>query len=796
MNMVEKGCMRAMIPPVFTVAFAAFVCLSAEGKVITPAEALDRCYGIEESDANGILPKFNHEEITSVIYVNGTPCAYVFSNETNGYAVVNADSRGEAFLGYGDSVLEKDADLPPAMIWWIEQYANEIRNLPETPVYGEVDENRNDAWPSIEPLCTSRWGQGHPYNMFCPEIDGQKTWSGCVATSMAQIMYHFQWPLYGRGSHSYFWNNQEISADFSSMEFNWNDMLDSYMDNETYSLQQAEAVGLLNYACGVAVDMNYGLDGSGAEGEYQAEALMKYFDYGKCTTLLERKDFYTKDWESLMYSSLKAGAPVAYMGNASGGGHAFLLDGYENDGFFHFNWGWTGDANGYFRLSSINPYQEEFPGYIYGYNRSQKAVVFAIPGNVRDTPLVVMSNRTSLSGSVATDSSVLTLKGDFMYYGNAATVVRAGVEVSNVSGESWIIEGSALTLESQSHVAEISVGLPELPVGAYSLTPVYHDGDEWQSISTFVGNPKSVVMTVGEDNIYFDTIEKSPLVLADMKYNTPFYMGYPFEIEFEIRNDNTFEQYIKYYVVFLNLNGELIWNYNPELLFFNAGETKKVVSQNLLPFFSSLGEYKVGIAYKDGDDIEYVGEPETFILELVPDGFNFEGTGLKISQLSGTDDEYVVDYGIRSLQGFYCYKPRIAVADSDGNILIRKEMGPYCDFVLDGESSGFSRNVNLPGLQDGEYIVRLYASVTMHSAGSDDDSYMPFLGEARLSVERSGVDNVEDDLDRIYVENGKFQGLEGCRIYNMQGIEQTGTNLLPGIYVVCHKSIVKKIRIL
>ncbi len=766
MSMVEKEDMRAIIHPMLKVVFAAFVCLSAEGKEITPTEALERCYSNEVSDANCISQKFNCKELTSVISVNGSPCAYVFSNETNGYAVVNADSRGAALFGYGDSVLEKDTDLPPAMIWWIEQYANEIKNLPEIPVYSEVNGTGNDARPSIEPLCKSRWGQGYPYNMFCPEIDGQKTWSGCVATSMAQIMYHFKWPARGRGTHSYSWNNQEISADFSSMEFNWNDMLDNY-NNETNSLQQAKAVGLLNYACGVAVDMNYGLDGSGAEGEKQAEALMNYFDYGKCTTLLERKDFYTKDWESLMYSSLEAGAPVAYMGHSSGGGHAFLLDGYKDDGFFHFNWGWNGDANGYFRLSPINPYQDEFPGYVYGYNKSQCAVIFALPCNVRDTPMIVMSNRTSLLGSIAADSSVLTLKGDFMYYGNAATVVRAGVEVSNASGEYEILEGQALSMESRSHVDEISVDLPELPVGVYSLTPVYHNGEEWQSISTFVGNPKSVVMTVGKDNIYFDTIGKSPLVLVDMKYNTPFYMGRPCEIEFDIRNDNTFEQYLKYYVAFLNLNGKLIWNYNPELLFFNAGETKKVVSQNLLPFFSSLGEYKVGIAYEDGDDIKYVGEPETFILELVPYGASFEGTYMKISQLPGADDEYVVDYGIRSIQGFYCYKPRISVADSDGNILIRKEMGPNCDFVLDGESSNFSRNVNLSGLQDGEYIVRLYASMSAHDLEGDDDRNMPFLGEARLNVERSGVDNVEDDIDQIYVENGKFHGPEGCRIYNM-----------------------------
>lgn len=311
--------------------------VSAE--ILSPAEALARMYGENANTpakVRGEFKQFSPDDLVAVVESSSAPCAYVVSGDA-GYAVVSADSRSVPLLGYGDHTIDSISSLPPAMLWWIRNYAEEFSDMPEDAAHVVVGRAERHDMCAVAPLCSTRWGQGDPYNHFCPEQNGKKTWVGCVATSMAQIMHHFNWPERGTGHHSYTWNDTEIALDFSEQEFRWDLMLPDYKTG--YSQEQADAVARLSYACGVAVDMNYGLGGSGAEGEEQAHALTAYFDYGKSTTLLDRSDFYTSDWERMMHESLMAGAPVAYMGFANGGGHAFLLDGYDGEGFFSFQLG-------------------------------------------------------------------------------------------------------------------------------------------------------------------------------------------------------------------------------------------------------------------------------------------------------------------------------------------------------------------------------------------------------------------------------------------------------------------------
>lgn len=560
-------------------------------------------------------------------------------------------------------------------------------------------------------------------------------------------------------------------------------MIDNY--NEAHTRQQAEAVARLSYACGISVDMNYGLSGSGAEGEDQAAALMKYFGFGKCTTLLERKDFSIKDWQNLMYASVSAGAPVAYMGHSSSGGHAFLLDGYQGDGYFHFNWGWTGDADGYFLLTSLNPYEDSLPGYTYGYNMEQKAVVFALPATVRDTPLIVMSNVGSLSGTCAADKSTISIKGDFKYLGNETAMIKTGVKI-----EGDIYEAELVEMTSQSSIHEISVALPLMRDGTYSLTPVYHDGTEWKDISAPINSPDKIQMNVDGDCVTFVENEPLALELTRLVFNTPFYMGCPFEISFDIHNANSFEQGLQYYIAILSDDGNVIWNWNPEAVFMDGNETKTVVSQNVLPFFSD-DKAKLAIAYYRNDILEYLGSPVDILLERAPQGHDFEGTGIYVTNAYDNPYKINVNYGIRSVKGFYCYKPRFAIIDGDGNVVMRKELGHY-DFVLDGESGSFTRSITIPELSGGTYTFRLYASVSGFDEETSDDAYMPFLGEAVFTLNQSGIEPAWQDDALIYVEGGAFHGPAGCRIYDLRGVELSPFGIQPGIYIVKYKNRVSK----
>jgi hypothetical protein len=171
---------------------------------------------------------------------------------------------------------------------------------------------------------------------------------GCVAISMAQVMYYFRYPESGVGNHSYHLSKYGmISADFGNAHYNWDEMV-----NYTYFFQNPEIAELV-FHCGVSVEMSYSPIGSGAYTIDCVDALTTYFKYSENAKYITRADTNIRYVDSLI-SSLDQGLPVIYTGG-SFGGHAFVCDGYNDAGFFHFNFGWGGIADGYYHLEAIVP---------------------------------------------------------------------------------------------------------------------------------------------------------------------------------------------------------------------------------------------------------------------------------------------------------------------------------------------------------------------------------------------------------------------------------------------------------
>lgn len=78
---------------------------------------------------------------------------------------------------------------------------------------GAVD-GRTDP-VQVGPLLDSNWHQNAPFNNLCPiwPGDGERSFAGCVAIAMAQIMKYHEWPVQGEGSSFYFWEGIiQISA--------------------------------------------------------------------------------------------------------------------------------------------------------------------------------------------------------------------------------------------------------------------------------------------------------------------------------------------------------------------------------------------------------------------------------------------------------------------------------------------------------------------------------------------------------------------------------------------------------
>ena len=309
----------------------------------------------------------NYKEITFneaiTISNNQIPVYYIF-NQTNeqGFVIIAAEDDVMPVLGYS---LESDYsgdDKPPALSNWLDNYKDQIlfvreHNLKTTKEiqnewkkYSSKPENLALTKEFIGPMIQTAWDQDCYYNEQCP-VDNSGACEharvGCVAVAMAQVLKYYSYPPQGTGSHGYYSSYGYLSVNFGATTYDWDAMPDYITDNN-FDIAQ------IGYHCGVAIEMMYGPNGSGAYSEDVGPALMNYFGYSSGATL-ENKEFYSNsEWEELLRSELDELRPMYYSGYGSGG-HAFVCDGYHDDNHFHFNWGWGGMYNGYFYVSSLNP---------------------------------------------------------------------------------------------------------------------------------------------------------------------------------------------------------------------------------------------------------------------------------------------------------------------------------------------------------------------------------------------------------------------------------------------------------
>ncbi len=322
---------------------------------------------------------------------------YVFTLGETGFILVSADDVAIPILGYSTTSRFVTKDMPENVAAWYEDYEREIRTLKEVlgsdnePAPGwEIVENPTDL-PRIDydvnPLISTRWNQGNYYNGLCPTISGSHAPTGCVATATAQLMKFWNHPATGHGSHSYNHSSAgTLSANFGATTYDWSNMPISLTASSSNT--QKTAVATLMYHIGVAVQMNYGSNSSGATtlnypGRFSTSAqtaLMKYFKYKSSMTSIRLENYTSARWRALLRAELDAGRPVLYSGRNTDGGHAFICDGYNNSNQFHFNWGWGGSHDGNFAIGSLNPGVGGIGGNASGtYNMDNAALIGVEP---------------------------------------------------------------------------------------------------------------------------------------------------------------------------------------------------------------------------------------------------------------------------------------------------------------------------------------------------------------------------------------------------------------------------------
>lgn len=233
-------------------------------------------------------------------------------------------------------------------------------------------------------LNTAAWGQNTPYNKLCQTSDGRTALTGCVPTAYAILMQYHKWPTEANEKKVYHSGTGESMTLGHSYE--WDKMLKSYRG--TYSDAEAEAVATLMRDLGWAYGVEYGTgntaSGSGGEGAGKLIEIFKYKSESPSTssaTMATSRDILANDelWVQYIKESLDAGCPIPYSSTTtSGGRHIFILDGYTDNGYFHFNWGWGGQGNGWFKLNEMKPdaYSD--------YSKSHKAYFMLKPDKPED----------------------------------------------------------------------------------------------------------------------------------------------------------------------------------------------------------------------------------------------------------------------------------------------------------------------------------------------------------------------------------------------------------------------------
>jgi len=433
---------------------------------------------------------------------------YIFNaGNDGGYVIVSGDDRTEPILGYVEHGTFDPDNIPENMRSWLQLYADQIRYIIDNDIKAESPmlKKRNKVRGtkhSVPELLTTRWNQGEPYNITCPDYyleDDEdepsplplrsRPATGCTATAMAQVLAFYKYPEKTKAiipAYSVTYTSKQNGSQKTMSQkaiprntpIDWDNMQDTYSwNNEHVANAQDSAVANLMHYCGQAVNMHYG-PSSGAN--FNADVFVKIFGYDASAYMGYRGDYSIDDWFDAIYHDIAEGYPVCFAGFSSGGGHAFVLDGFDGENLFHVNWGWGGGSNGWFLVGILNPGDNSGIGASSssdGYSMGQYALLnLRLPDNNNADTYLFMKD-ISVTGTTirTTFENRTTISGSFH---------GAIVKLDD--------DGGLSVVGTQQSISALAVGASQtksfalknkLPEGTYKLSPANKaaKSNEWRT---------------------------------------------------------------------------------------------------------------------------------------------------------------------------------------------------------------------------------------------------------------------------------------------------------------------------
>lgn len=298
---------------------------------------------------------------------------FIFGNGDGGI-LCPADDTLPAILG----TWEEGGEMPPAMAAWLAEYASEVEwwvrvgESMQTPEGAGLIPARAPKAPrqSITPMIATKWSQTAPYNDNIV-LSGKKCVTGCNATAAAQIIYYWGTRGYHRGckaTEEYTTStNEYIVPSLPAITvFDYLDLVEKPKTDK----QKAAVSQLMEYL-GKTFHSDYTAKSTGAKPKDVAAYLKENVRMGGFIAYITASKLGASTFENLIYNELLQHRPVMVGGyTGTGGGHTFILDGYDAaQDLYHVNWGWGGSYNGWFKMSALDPTASR------AYNSSKVAII-------------------------------------------------------------------------------------------------------------------------------------------------------------------------------------------------------------------------------------------------------------------------------------------------------------------------------------------------------------------------------------------------------------------------------------
>ena len=444
----------------FAIATLALTTISANAGNITANAARNAANNFLKQKMLKSPGSFNAAATADLRLVHAEPSAvvagandfYAFNIKGGGFVIIAGEDRAAQVLGYSDKGRLDFNNLPLPLIDLLDGYKREIEFLQTYEGNDLIPAPASfKASGTVGPLIKTTWGQEDPYDWQCPVYQGEYCVVGCVATAMAQVLKYWEYPTSCSSLRSFRSNrtNQTIPA-LPATTFDYSLMLDSYchwnwedsaLIQDTYTEAQGNEVAKISRYCGHAVEMQYHPDGSGAYTQDQRNAMVS-FGYRSSAKYVQKggggwwsqENYTTAQWEALMKTELDAGRPILYAASDTGGGagHAFICDGYNSEGKFHYNFGWYGTCDGWYVSTALNMVHRS--GDECHFNSGHEMVTGVQPPEGWQPPVTLQLGDVNGDGEV--NIADVTALIDYLLGNNASTSIH--LEVADINGDNDI----------------------------------------------------------------------------------------------------------------------------------------------------------------------------------------------------------------------------------------------------------------------------------------------------------------------------------------------------------------------